>query len=98
MGIDIPEKLYKDIAKFCELNNFDIQVKIEEFIIQGFNIARYGISPFQKQIEPKVETKPKKEVKKTVKIEEKEVVENNQENNKIEETPKRTRKVKIIKS
>lgn len=57
ISVDIPDKLYKDIQSFCELNSLDINKKVIDFIVQGFNITKYGLSPFkQKQKEDIVET------------------------------------------
>lgn len=102
MEINIPNKLHKEIKEFCDINSFDLNSKIIEFLVQGFNIAKYGISPFKKQ-DVLIEEKPPEENKRTKKpkvVEKEEINQQKQENiqENIEVKPTRNRKVKIIKS
>lgn len=91
---EIEEKLYKEFLDYCSLN--EIQNVDDEFIkmfIIGFNISKYGISPFKKgefTNETKLEI-PKKE------IAEKETIENVTPI-KVNEEVKPQKRVRIIKN
>ena len=66
----INNKLYNDIKSYCEINNInDIESEVNNMLQIGFNIIRYGISPFPPK-DTKVEEKPKKGRKPKPKIEE----------------------------
>lgn len=91
--IKISDKLYKDLFEFCKLNQLqDLDRFIIDMIIKGFNITKYGVSPFK---ENKFQFK-KEEISK-----QKDSVSDENTPN-IEETPseqkKQTRKVRIIKN
>lgn len=82
----INEKLLKEITEYCNINNIkDIKSKINELLRIGFNIEKYGDSPFYERPTRIEETKEirKEEVEK-------------RENNVKEEKPKK--KVRIIKN
>jgi hypothetical protein len=80
----INDKLYQEIKEYCELNNIeDIDKEINRLLRIGFNIEKYGTSPFSFIPENKV-----KEY-----INENPVIENV---NKVEEAPKK--KIRIIKN
>ena len=80
----INDKLYQEIKEYCELNNIeDINKEINRLLRIGFNIEKYGTSPFSFIPENKV-----KEY-----INENPVIENV---NKVEEAPKK--KIRIIKN
>lgn len=82
----INEKLLKEITEYCNINNIkDIKSKINELLRIGFNIEKYGDSPFYERPTRVEETK---EIKK-------EEVEK-RENDVKEEKPKK--KVRIIKN
>ena len=43
----INDKLYQEIKEYCELNNIeDIDKEINRLLRIGFNIEKYGVSPF----------------------------------------------------
>ena len=96
--MEINNKLFQEIKEFCELNGIsDVEKEVHKMLTKGFNIEKYGTSPFQTVMpifEEKneiIEEKPKKKVgrpKKTEEIKEKEVAE--------EIKPKR--RVRIIKN
>lgn len=45
----ISEKLYKEIERYCILNKIeDIPNEINNILQVGFNVVRFGMSPFQK--------------------------------------------------
>lgn len=82
----INEKLLKEITEYCNINNIkDIESKINEFLRIGFNIEKYGNSPFYETFPKIAETKEikKEEINKKV-------------NDVKEEKPKK--KVRIIKN
>ena len=80
----INDKLYQEIKEYCELNNIeDIDKEINRLLRIGFNIEKYGTSPFSFIPEHKV-----KEY-----IDENPIVENI---NKVEELPKK--RIRIIKN
>ena len=80
----INNKLYQEIKEYCELNNIeDINKEINRLLRIGFNIEKYGTSPFSFVPEHKV-----KEY-----IDENPVIENI---NKVEEAPKK--RIRIIKN
>ena len=79
----INDKLYQEIKEYCELNNIeDIDKEINRLLRIGFNIEKYGVSPFSF-------VQPEKM---------KEYIDENpiKENIKKEETPKK--KIRIIKN
>lgn len=83
----INKKLLQEIEKYCELNGFvDIEKKINEMLRIGFNIERYGDSPFyERKLEKEEVFEEKKE-----NIIEKEIIEVKKD--------KPKRKVRIIKN
>ena len=53
--IHIPKKLYEEIKEYCEYNNLeDITKEIVSYIQSGFNLVKYGNSPFIPQIKTKI--------------------------------------------
>ena len=97
-SIEINAKLYSNIEEYCFLNSIEnIDEEIESYVIQGFNIARYGLTPFTRDIpmneEKHVDKKPIEKVE-IIEIKPKE------EEKPIEKkvTRKPTKKVRIIKS
>lgn len=93
-GID--DKLYAEFLQFCALNN--IQDSNKEFIRMftvGFNIAKYGTSPF-KTVEK--ETKPKRTKKEVSKSSETSNTEEIKEETVTEEIKKPKKQVRIIKN
>ena len=79
----INDKLYQEIKEYCELNNIeDIDKEINRLLRIGFNIEKYGVSPFSF-----VQTEKMKEY-----IDENPI----KENFKKEKTPKK--KIRIIKN
>ena len=92
----IDEKLLKEIEQYCSSNDIaDIEKEVNKILRIGFNVIRFGVSPFSKptSIEVKQE-EPIKAPKKRVK---KEVVEIPTVEEKTEEE-KPKKKVRIIKS
>lgn len=84
ISVNITDKLYKDIEKYCSYNEIDdINAFCNKMLLQGFTIEKHGMTPFEdKKQEIKVE-KIKKDIVEIKKID-----------TKKEET---CRKVKIIK-
>ena len=77
-------KLMEEIKQYCELNNIeDLDKEINRLLRIGFNIEKYGTSPFSfvqhEKIKEYIDENPIKE-----------------NINKVEETPKR--KIRIIKN
>lgn len=55
----IDEKLLKKIEEYCKINDIvDIETTINDFLLTGFNVAKYGTSPFDNS--KKESVKPKK--------------------------------------
>ncbi|MBR6516970.1 MAG: hypothetical protein IKT40_09070 [Bacilli bacterium] len=59
----INNKLLKEIEEYCKFNNIeDINSEINKILRIGFNVVRFGVSPFKRFEEPieevKEETKP----------------------------------------
>lgn len=70
--IHIPKKLYNEIKEYCEFNNLDdITKEIVNYIQTGFNLVKYGNSPFLsfniKTNENLKEEKEEKKVQETIK-------------------------------
>lgn len=87
----INEKLYKDIVQYCEYNNIsDIDEEINKYIQIGFNVVRFGATPFQEYNEEKV---------KITKIEKEEIISEKIEKPLVNssELPKKN-KIRIIKN
>lgn len=94
----IDNKSYKAFIEFCKFNGFsdeDIEKEFVKIFNIGFNVYRFGVSPFQKEL-PIVEEKPKKTTRKskTVAPTIKEEPKNEQ---KTEEPQTTKKKVRIIK-
>ena len=49
--MNIDDDLYDNIVKYCELNNKNLNVEINNMLRIGFSIVKYGSSPFQKMKE-----------------------------------------------
>lgn len=45
MKVEIKDKLYKDIVGYCETNNLDINVFINDLLRKGFTVEKYGERP-----------------------------------------------------
>ncbi len=65
LTMEIPKELKKEIIDYCKLNNIeDVDAFILKNFKQGFNIEKYGTSPFKvKEQEPKI---IEKEIIKTI--------------------------------
>lgn len=86
----INERLLKEITEYCNINNIkDIKSKINEFLRIGFNIEKYGDSPFY-------ERPTRIEGKKEIGKETEEIRKEETENDVKDEKPKR--RVRIIKN
>jgi transposase len=56
--IKIPDKLFKEIDDFCLFNNIkNVEDEIVTYIIQGFNIKKFGLSPFTSHSSNKIDDK-----------------------------------------
>lgn len=89
----INERLLKEITEYCNINNIkDIKSKINELLRIGFNIEKYGDSPFYERPTRIDETK---EIGKGAEEIRKEEIEKT-ENDVKEEKPKK--RVRIIKN
>ena len=60
MQVEIKDKLYKDIVGYCETNNLDVNVFINDLLKKGFTVEKYGERPeiFEKQAPNAEEFKP----------------------------------------
>lgn len=45
MTIEISEKLFKDIEKYCELNELKVNEYIEDLLKKSFTVEKYGDRP-----------------------------------------------------
>lgn len=100
MNININNILYNNIIKYCEYNKINnIEEEFNRLLQIGFNVDKYGTSPFAKYepIKEKVDVKPIiNEIKIDVIKEEPQVIKS--ENKPTEEKPKpRKRKIQITK-
>ena len=96
--ININTEIYNIIEEYCKLNGYEnIEEQINSWLMQGFNIERYGDTPFtnygkSKTVEQEQPIEGKKEVVS-------ETVENIEPKEEIEQKPRVTkRKVRIIKN
>lgn len=104
-AMEIKSKLLKEITAYCELNNIkDIEAEVNRLLLNGFNIERYGLSPFTYTIPQAVENKPSEsektdKPKRTYVRKKKEQVQQEVETKEeeIKEQPIKRRNVKIIK-
>ena len=111
MDIKLPRAIEKDIIEFCNLNEItDVHDFLKQCLINGYSIAKYGISPKDnlesenkpfKQVsydkELKDELKEKKNAKTKKAKEPEPIVDTNEENDKvIDLTGKPKKKIKII--
>lgn len=69
----IKEKLYNDILNYCKINNIeDIDSEINNILQIGFNVVRFGMTPFNNaQI---IVSEPSKEVVKRGRKKKEEIV------------------------
>lgn len=91
-SIDIPDKLMNALVEFCNLNEVeDKEKEIIDILILGFNVKKYGTTPF------KTNTSSSSIIKKEepTKVETKKIENNVTEEIKTEEKPRK--KVKIVK-
>ena len=85
----IDDKLLSEITEYCKYNDIsDIEKEVNKMLQKGFNIEKYGYSPFQNVVEFKEEIPLKQE---KIKIEEEHVEE-------LKKVEKPKRKVRIIKN
>ena len=74
MTIEISEKLFKDIEKYCELNGLNINEYVEGLLKKSFTIEKYGDRPvINKSSKPK-QVKEEKSVKNSGTNKEKEII------------------------
>lgn len=61
-SFEIDDKLFNEFIRFCEINGKeDINSEFINMFTVGFNIAKYGISPFKKKPVPVEDITPPKE-------------------------------------
>lgn len=105
--MNIDKKLITEIQEYCKLNNIqDVEKEVNRLLRQGFNVEKYGTSPFTMQKyevptdEEKTpqteEKKPKTRVSKAKRVKE-EGISSGETVVKDEETKIVKHKVKIIK-
>lgn len=84
----INNKLLKEIEEYCILNNItDIESKINSMLRTGFNIEKYGLTPFNLNSQPMIEEK------------EVETIEEQPKHIEVEEVKKKpSKRVRIIKN
>lgn len=81
--VHIPIKLYKEIEEYCKFNNISsINKEIESFLRTGFNLVKFGSSPFIKKEERQEEIKLIENVVQKDKI----IVQNNEKKEVKQET------------
>lgn len=69
----IKEKLYNDILNYCKINNIeDIDSEINNILQIGFNVVRFGMTPFNNA--PIIVSEPPKEVVKRGRKKKEEIV------------------------
>lgn len=69
----IKEKLYNDILNYCKINNIeDIDTEINNILQIGFNVVRFGMTPFNNA--PRMVSEPPKEVVKRSRKKKEEIV------------------------
>lgn len=69
----IKEKLYNDILNYCKINNIDdIDAEINNILQIGFNVVRFGMTPFNNA--PIMVSEPPKEVVKKTRKKKEEIV------------------------
>lgn len=88
----IDNKLYKEIEEYCNINNIsDVKKEINKILKIGFNVVKYGVSPFsfinEKKLTEYVKENPLKE---NDDIKEEPVIET------VEKQPKK--KIRIVKN
>ena len=97
----INDKLYKEIEQFCKLNNIDdVEQEINTILQIGFNVIRFGVSPFQQTVNIPQEEEVKEEAKvpkKRGRKPKQTIVEEKQEVDIKTEEPQKV-KVRIIKN
>ena len=92
----IKEKLYNDILNYCKINNIeDIDTEINNILQIGFNVVRFGMTPFN-NVPIMVSESPKEVVKRTRKKKEEFVKPTIIEDVIVENKPQK--KTKIIKN
>lgn len=92
----IKEKLYNDILNYCKINNIeDIDTEINNILQIGFNVVRFGMTPFN-NVPIMVSESPKEVVKRTRKKKEELVKPTIIEDVIVENKPQK--KTKIIKN
>lgn len=92
MEISIDDRLYNDIKKYCDLNEYNFQEKINHYITESYNREKYGDNPFKETIKAEVKSISSNKVlpNKELKVE-KEV------SNEISSETNKRRKIRIIK-
>lgn len=64
----IDERLYFEIQQYCELNGIlDVNKEINSMLQRGFNLVKYGSSPFEKMREQQELPSVQEEVKESIK-------------------------------
>lgn len=92
----IKEKLYNDILNYCKINNIeDIDTEINNILQIGFNVVRFGMTPFN-NVPIMVSESPKEVVKRSRKKKEEIVKPTIIEDVIVENKPQK--KTKIIKN
>lgn len=92
----IKEKLYNDILNYCKINNIeDIDAEINNILQIGFNVIRFGMTPFN-NMPIMVSEQPKEVVKRCRKKKEEVIKPTVIEEVIVENKPQK--KTKIIKN
>ena len=54
-NISVSDRLYKDLKRYCDLNDLKLNTFVESLLLKAFNVEKYGETPFQNQ-EPEQES------------------------------------------
>lgn len=47
-NISVSDRLYKDLKRYCELNNLKLNTFVESLLQKAFNVEKFGEIPFTK--------------------------------------------------
>lgn len=98
----IKEKIFNEIKEYCKYNNIDdVEKEINKILLIGFNVVRYGVSPFKKYEENEQNIEREVIKDKTLTNKEKKIDTLTEINNDVIESKKESevkKKVRIIKN
>lgn len=99
--MEIDKIILSHIKEYCKMNGIkDVRNFVNKCLLDGFNIMKYGVSPFAQAKPSEVISKPSEGVSTTASTVVSETVEKSQEDkiNDVTEVPvKKPRRVRIVK-